>query len=63
MWVVSEQQEGLTVNARSVTVGQLTHDGIEVLSGLNAGEQVVAAGGNELSEGQRVRPWVRERGL
>lgn len=63
VWVVSAQDDGLTVSARPVTVGQLTHDGIEILSGLAAGEQVVAAGGNELSEGQRVRPWIRERGL
>jgi membrane-associated protease RseP (regulator of RpoE activity) len=63
VWVVSDQDGGLIVSARSVTVGQLTHDGIEVLSGLEAGEQIVAAGGNELSEGQQVRRWVRERGL
>ncbi|MEL0167307.1 MAG: efflux RND transporter periplasmic adaptor subunit [Pseudomonadaceae bacterium] len=63
VWVLNEQNGELRVSARSVTVGQLTHDGIEVLSGLNAGEQIVAAGGNELSEGQQVRPWVRERGL
>ena len=63
VWVISEQDGELHVSARSVTVGELTHDGIEVLSGLEAGEQIVAAGGNELSEGQQVRRWVRERGL
>ncbi|UJJ33066.1 efflux RND transporter periplasmic adaptor subunit [Halopseudomonas maritima] len=63
VWVINEQDGGLRVSARSVIVGQLTNDGIEVLSGLEAGEQIVAAGGNELSEGQPVRPWIRERGL
>lgn len=61
--MVTEQNGELRVSARDVTVGQLTHDGIEVLSGLEAGEQIVAAGGNELSEDQQVRRWVRERGL
>ncbi|MGB3595915.1 MAG: efflux RND transporter periplasmic adaptor subunit [Pseudomonas neustonica] len=63
VWVTEETDEGLQVVAREVEVGQLTHDGIEVTSGLEAGERVVAAGGAELQAGQRVRPWVRERGL
>jgi RND family efflux transporter MFP subunit len=63
VWVVAEQDGALQVVARAVTVGQLTRDGIEVLSGLQAGERIVAAGGAELSGGQVVRPWVRERGL
>ncbi|MFC1579065.1 efflux RND transporter periplasmic adaptor subunit [Pseudomonadota bacterium] len=32
-------------------------------SGLNPGDQIVAAGVDRLREGQRVRPWVREGGL
>jgi len=63
VWVTEETEQGLIVVARPVEVGRLTHDGIEILSGLAAGEQVVAAGGAELQAGQRVRPWVRERGL
>jgi multidrug efflux pump subunit AcrA (membrane-fusion protein) len=63
VWVVAEQDGALQVVARAVTVGQLTRDGIEVLTGLQAGERIVAAGGAELSDGQVVRPWVRERGL
>jgi multidrug efflux pump subunit AcrA (membrane-fusion protein) len=46
-----------------VQVGQLTSEGIEVLSGLQAGEQVVTAGVQHLQAGQTVRPWQRERGL
>ena len=42
---------------------QLSRNSIEVLSGIEPGEQIVAVGGAELEEGQAVRPWVRERGL
>ena len=57
VWVYSEG----VVNRRAVTVGRLTAQGIEVLSGLAAGDQVVTAGVNQLAENQQVRPWQRER--
>lgn len=63
VWVLHEEDEALRVSARQVQVGQLGQDGIEVLSGLQPGERIVAVGGSELSEGQRVRLWERERGL
>ncbi|MFN3579799.1 MAG: efflux RND transporter periplasmic adaptor subunit [Pseudomonas sp.] len=63
VWVLEEHEEGLKVQARDVIVGQLTHNGIEVMTGLKAGERIVAAGGGELIEGQSVRVWERERGL
>jgi RND family efflux transporter MFP subunit len=63
VWVVREQDDALHLSARAVEVGQLSRDSIEVLSGLEPGEQIVAVGGAELEEGQTVRPWVRERGL
>lgn len=59
VWVYSEGK----VNRRAVQVGRLTAQGIEILSGLAAGEQVVTAGVLQLSENQQVRPWQRERGL
>ncbi|WP_233077935.1 efflux RND transporter periplasmic adaptor subunit [Rheinheimera soli] len=59
VWVFSEGK----VNRRAVTVGRLTEQGIEVLSGLVAGDQVVTAGVQQLTENQQVRPWQRERGL
>lgn len=65
VWVYNagtEQNQG-TVALRPVQVGQLTSDGIEVLSGLKDGEQVVTAGVQHLQAGQVVRPWQRERGL
>ena len=63
VWVIEEQGNELQVTARDVTVGQLTHNGIEVLTGLTTGDRIVAAGGGELTEGQPVRIWERERGL
>ena len=63
VWVAREQDGTLRLTARQVEVGQLTRNGIEVLSGIEPGEQIVAVGGAELEEGQAVRPWVRERGL
>ncbi|MDO9625979.1 MAG: efflux RND transporter periplasmic adaptor subunit [Pseudomonas sp.] len=63
VWVVREQDGVLYLSGRAVEVGQLNRDSIEVLSGLEPGEQIVAVGGAELEEGQAIRPWVRERGL
>lgn len=51
------------VERRAVTTGRLTAQGIEILSGLQSGEQVVTAGTQQLQQGQKVRPWQRERGL
>jgi RND family efflux transporter MFP subunit len=63
VWVLEESDEGPRISAREVRVGRLTHNGIEILAGLNGGERIVAAGGAELTDGQRVRIWERERGL
>jgi RND family efflux transporter MFP subunit len=43
------------VRRRAVTVGELTAEGLEVLDGLNDGDQVVVAGVSRLSDGLRVR--------
>ncbi len=61
VWVyLSEAQQ---VERRAVKTGRLTAQGIEILSGLQSGEQVVTAGTQQLQQGQKVRPWQRERGL
>ena len=44
-----------TVRRRDVTIGQLREGGLEILEGLEIGEQVVTAGARRLSDGQRVR--------
>jgi RND family efflux transporter MFP subunit len=43
------------VRRRSVTVGELTADGIEVLSGLEEGELVATAGVRRLVDGEEVK--------
>lgn len=51
------------IHRREVSIGQVTSHGVVINSGLQPGEQVVAAGVGLLNEGQTVRPWQRERGL
>ena len=51
------------VNPVSVNVGRVTQSGITVLSGLEQGDQIVAAGLNRLTRGMKVKPLERERGL
>ena len=55
--------DSMRVSRQAVTVGQLTEGGIEVISGIEPGQQVIAAGVNFVKEGQQVKRWERERGL
>jgi len=61
VWLYDENT-GL-VHKKAVKVGQLHRNGIEVLSGIEQGQMVVAAGVHSLEEGMKVRPWQKERGL
>lgn len=60
VWVVAAD---MTLERRSVSIGRITSQGIEIASGLQAGETILAAGVHQAKVGMRVRPWVRERGL
>ena len=51
------------VARKQVEVGTIHQQGIEVLSGLDIGDKIVAAGSHYLQEGMKVKPWSRERGL
>ncbi len=53
----------MTVNRAEVEVGELKSTGIEVLSGVTTGDQVVAAGSHFLKENMKITPWNREKGL
>ncbi|MCL6272138.1 efflux RND transporter periplasmic adaptor subunit [Sansalvadorimonas sp. 2012CJ34-2] len=46
-----------------VAVGQVTREGIKVVSGLKQGDMVVTAGLTRLRSGMKVKPLTRERGL
>lgn len=61
VWVFNKDTS--KVNTRVVRLGSLQGNQIEITSGLEAGDQVVAAGVNSLTESMHVRPWTRERGL
>jgi RND family efflux transporter MFP subunit len=53
VWIVD--RETMTVTRRDVDVGVLTPEGLEVLSGLNPGDELVIRGVHRLKEGRRVR--------
>jgi RND family efflux transporter MFP subunit len=54
--VIEPLDKGLAiVHRRAVRIGELTSEGLEVLSGLDNGERVVTAGISRLADGQKVR--------
>jgi len=61
VWVYNAELQ--QVEKRAVHVGAITDAGIEILAGLNAGEQVVVAGVHQINESMKVRPLTSERGL
>ncbi|KFZ31266.1 RND transporter [Pseudidiomarina salinarum] len=61
VWIY--QPDSGTVTRRGVIIGDISSAGIEIIQGLAIGDQIVIAGVHQLSEGQQVRPWVKERGL
>ena len=54
VFVVQEKDGSLVVQNRPVTTGKVRDGRVEILEGLQAGEQVVAAGQNKLRNGQPV---------
>jgi RND family efflux transporter MFP subunit len=52
-WVFDTQTE--TVNRRTLEIGTLTPEGLEVFSGIEPGEHVVTRGVHQLTEDMRVR--------
>lgn len=55
VWVFDPAQQ--RVQARTVTLGPLQHDQVRILTGLEAGEQVVVAGAETLRDGQPAQPF------
>ena len=56
VWVLDPQT--MTVVAREVTIGRMSHGMIEISSGLQGGEEIVAVGAPYLAEGMHVTRMV-----
>lgn len=52
VWIYDPKSQ--TAVSRDVIVGELVHDGIEVISGINVDDKVIIEGGSRLSEGENV---------
>lgn len=52
-----------TVSSTEVTMGRITDLGVQILSGLHAGDRIVAAGASQMISGMKVKPLRWERGL
>jgi RND family efflux transporter MFP subunit len=61
VWLVDS--DTMKVSRKQVTLGKITDHGIEVLSGIKSGDNVVAAGVHFLTEDMQVKAWNREKGL
>ncbi|MEI6894978.1 MAG: efflux RND transporter periplasmic adaptor subunit [Colwellia sp.] len=61
IWIYHEDTG--KVMPQIVTLGQVTTDGIEILTGLNKGDQLVVAGVQYLSAEQKVKPLYWQRGV
>ncbi|AZZ95932.1 efflux RND transporter periplasmic adaptor subunit [Pseudoalteromonas sp. R3] len=61
VWIYNPDTQ--LVSKRAVQVGLLRQQGFEINSGLQPGEIIVSAGVHHLSDGLKVRPWTKERGL
>lgn len=61
VWLVDDNT--MKVSLKMVKIGQITSHGIEIISGIKAGDHVVAVGVHYLTEGMQIKPWDREKGL
>jgi len=52
VWILDEQS--MTVSSREVEIGRMSGSTIEIIGGLEGGEEIVAVGGPYLAEGMRV---------
>ncbi|QDE31701.1 MULTISPECIES: efflux RND transporter periplasmic adaptor subunit [Shewanella] len=57
------QAESGDINPVKVTLGRVSNNGVEVLTGLEKGDVIVAAGLSQLSEGMKVKPLRWQRGV
>lgn len=60
VWVIDNDMRAVQT---AVIMGQATNEGIQVTSGLTAGNHIIAAGVDYVQAGMQVRPYEKERGL
>ncbi len=56
VWVVDGDN---TVSRRDVTLGAAKGDKVQVLDGLQPGEQIISAGVSQIQDGMKIRPFTR----
>lgn len=61
VWLIDP--ENMQVSKQAITIGKLSNQGIEVLSGLETGHKIISAGVSFIQDGQKIKPMERERGL
>ncbi|MDP0563586.1 MAG: efflux RND transporter periplasmic adaptor subunit [Candidatus Endonucleobacter sp. (ex Gigantidas childressi)] len=61
VWRFDEQAS--SVKPVEVLIGRITESGVQIVSGLNLGDKIVSAGISRLTEGMKVKPLRKERGL
>ncbi len=54
VWIAEPEQNHYRIVRQAVQIGELDNDGIEILQGIEPGQQVVVAGMSRLSEGMNV---------
>ena len=60
VWVIDKTG---VANLRAVTAGQFTENGVQIMSGLQAGEMVAIAGVHTLINGQKVKPLLQSTAI
>jgi RND family efflux transporter MFP subunit len=55
VFIIEESDEMTTVNKQPITIGKLTPEGFEVVSGLQIGQKIATAGLQTLLDGQEVK--------
>jgi len=60
VWTVDNNMK---THLTQITIGEITSQGITIVSGLQPGDKVITAGVNFIKEGQTIKPWKKESGL
>ena len=55
VFIVTQEGDALTVHRRQITTGRILGTRVEIIKGINSGEQVVSAGQLKLRNGQHIR--------